>query len=204
MTSPTAPRGPPRRHLWLLVAVFFVPLVAAFVLYYGLDGWRPAGSTAHGDLIRPARPLPRVALDTPSGEPLAPDFLRGHWTLVYIGDGACDERCRAALRDMRQVRLALGDEMSRVERVFLYTDSCCDTGYLAAEHPGLIVAWLDATAGARLLEPFPTYDGIAPAAARRIYVVDPLGNLMMSYAPDAPARGMLEDLKKLLKLSHIG
>jgi hypothetical protein len=43
-----------------------------------------------------------------------------------------------------------------------------------------------------------------PETAGRIYLIDPLGNLMMSYAPDAPSMGLLEDIKKLLKLSHIG
>jgi hypothetical protein len=37
-----------------------------------------------------------------------------------------------------------------------------------------------------------------------VYLIDPLGNLMMSYAADARPKGMLEDLKKLLRLSHVG
>ena len=41
-------------------------------------------------------------------------------------------------------------------------------------------------------------------AAGRLYLVDPLGNLMMSYERGAPVKGLLDDLKKLLNLSHIG
>jgi len=55
-----------------------------------------------------------------------------------------------------------------------------------------------------LLAVFPTYDGAAPDAAGRSYLVDPLGNLMMSYPADAAPKGMLKDLKRLLRLSHIG
>jgi hypothetical protein len=48
----------------------------------------------------------------------------------------------------------------------------------------------------------PTANG-APVPDR-VYVVDPLGNLFMFYEPDAPPKGLLEDMKRLLKLSHIG
>jgi hypothetical protein len=191
-----------RRQFWIAVAMFFGPLAAAFFLYYGLDGWRPAGSTAHGELIDPARPLPELALADPSGAPVPADLLRGKWSLVYLGAGSCDARCRQALTDTRQVRLALGDDQPRVQRVFLYAGDCCDRAYFESEHPGLVIA--DLGAGSSLLAEFPSYDGVAPLEAGRTYIVDPLGNLMMSYPADVPAKGMLEDMKKLLKLSHIG
>jgi hypothetical protein len=88
--------------------------------------------------------------------------------------------------------------------VFLVTGRCCDRAFLATEHPDLIVARVDDDASAALLEPIPPYDGVPVAAAGRIYLVDPLGNLLMSYAPSAPDKAPLSDLKKLLRLSHIG
>jgi hypothetical protein len=42
------------------------------------------------------------------------------------------------------------------------------------------------------------------ADAGRIFIVDPLGNLLMSYAATAPDKALLTDMKKLLRLSHIG
>jgi hypothetical protein len=176
-----------RTQIWILVAVFFAPLALAFLLYYGSGGWRPAGSTNKGELISPARPLPGVSA------------WHGKWTLVYVGDGRCDERCRAALLLTRQTRLALNADMSRVQRVFLATGNCCDRTYLAAEHPDLDVEPVDNDAGTALLAAFPD------AASGSIYVVDPLGNLMMRHAPSAGlSKDLLEDLRKLLKLSHIG
>ena len=74
---------------------------------------------------------------------------------VYVGDGRCDERCRAALTLMRQTRLALNADMTRVQRIFLATGNCCDRAYLDAEHPGLVVALADNDAGATLLAAFP-------------------------------------------------
>lgn len=192
-----------RSRFWLLVAIFFAPLLVAFVLYYG-GGWRPSGSTNHGDLIHPPRPLPTAGLHGLQGEVIAAEVLHGKWTLVYIGAGQCDVRCREALTLMRQTRLALNDDASRIERLFLVTEPCCDQAYLDAEHAGLISARADDATGKAFVGSFPRYAGRPVEQAGRIYIVDPLGNLMMSYAPAAEPKGLLEDLKKLLKLSHIG
>jgi hypothetical protein len=200
VNTPVGRRG--RTQVWLLLAVFFVPLALAFLLYYGTGGWRPPGSTNHGELISPPRPLPSVTLPTPGGAPLAPETWHGKWTLLYVGDGRCDGRCRAALVLMRQTRLALNADMTRVQRIFLATGNCCDQAYLGAEHPDLTVALADSEAGRQLLAVFPDP---RPAADSLIYVIDPLGNLMMRHVPEPPpAKGLLEDLRRLLKLSHIG
>ena len=61
MTQSEATPQSNRRQMWLLVGLFFAPLAIAFILYYGVEGWRPHGSTNNGDLIEP-RPLPKVAL----------------------------------------------------------------------------------------------------------------------------------------------
>lgn len=186
---------------WILAGVFFAPLLLAFLLYYSGQSWRPSGSTNRGELIQPPRPLPGIELPTPTGAPLDGNTWRGKWTLLYVGDGRCDPRCREALTLLRQTRLALNADMSRVQRVFLTTGNCCDRNYLDADHPGLLIARVDNDAGAKLLAAFPD---ASAALSGRIYVVDPLGNLMMRHAPGAAPKGLLEDLKKLLKLSHIG
>lgn len=204
MTASDATTQRSRRPFWILVALFFAPLLLSFLLYYGGIDWRPTGRTHQGDLIDPARPLPQVTLPTPAGDALSLESLRGKWALVYIGDGRCDARCREALALIRQSRLALGDDMKRVNRLFLSTGECCDLDYLQAEHIGLLVAQVDNAEGERLLAEFPRYAQQPVATAGRIYIVDPLGNLMMSYAPDAPPKGLLKDMEKLLKLSHIG
>jgi hypothetical protein len=191
------------RTLAGLAALFFAPLLASFWLYYGTS-WRPAGHVNHGELISPPRPLPSVSLPrvpTAGGElsPAEPTLFRSTWTLAYVGDGGCDASCRQTLYVMRQTRLALGTDMTRVARVFLVTGNCCAKGFLAREHAGLIV--LDATgaAGEKLLGEFPPKD-----RAHSLFIVDPLGNLMMRYDVRRNPRGLLIDLRKLLELSDIG
>jgi hypothetical protein len=186
------------RTVGALAALFLLPLAFAFYTYYATD-WRPVGRVNHGTLISPARPLPAVTLPrAPGSDAAAAATLRGGWTLVYLGDGACDADCRAALRVMRQTRLALNNEMTRVARVFLVSGGCCTDSAGGAE-AGLAVLDASGSAAAPLLAQFP-----AAGRAHSIYVVDPLGNLMMSYDARVDPHGLLEDLRMLLRLSHIG
>jgi hypothetical protein len=193
------------RTLGALAALFLLPLVIAFCTYYGTD-WRPSGRVNHGQLISPARPLPAVALPrvgletgTPGAPPAAATPFRSHWSLVYVGGGDCDAACREALYLMRQTRLGLNNDMTRVERVFLVSRGCCNRSFLAHEHAGLQVLDASAPAAESLLALFP-----AEGREHTLFVVDPLGNLMMSYDARGNPHGLLEDLKKLLRLSHIG
>jgi cytochrome oxidase Cu insertion factor (SCO1/SenC/PrrC family) len=194
---------PLNRPLALVIVLFFAPLLAAFLLYY-LGAWRPSGSTQHGDLIHPARPLPAITLHDDAGKALPAALLQHSWSLVYIGDGQCNVRCKAALADMQRARELLGKDSGRVQSVFLASDRCCAGEFLHSTFPKLIVAHIDEPNAAALAALFPLYDNVPLSSAGRIYIVDPLGNLMMSYAPDAPSVGVYDDLKKLLELSHIG
>jgi cytochrome oxidase Cu insertion factor (SCO1/SenC/PrrC family) len=183
------------RVLALLAALFFLPLLLSFVLYYGTS-WRPAAQVNHGELISPVRPLPQVTLPVVEGP--WPGF-KGSWTLVYLGDGRCDEHCHAALTMSRQTRLALNNDMGRVQRLFLATGGGRDHQYLQKEHPGLAVLDASGPAASQLVLAFP-----ADGASLSVFVVDPLGNLMMRYDARENPRGLLQDLQKLLRLSHIG
>ena len=188
------------RTLALLAALFLVPLALAFFTYYG-SSWRPSRTVNHGRLISPPQVLPSVSLPQvlPAPAAAAPALFRAQWSLVYVGSGACDADCREGLFVMRAARLGLNNDMTRVAQVFLVTGDCCAREYLAHEHPGVRVLDAQGVAGAPLLRAFP-----APERAHTLFVVDPLGNLMMRYDARQNSRGLLEDLQKLLRLSHIG
>jgi hypothetical protein len=193
-----------RRILMVVAMMFFAPLALSFYLYYGKH-WHPGGRVNAGELIDPARPLPALALQlampTPDGAQTNPQLLRGKWTFLYLQRGPCNDECNRHLYDTRQVRLALDREMNRVQRVFIGDRDCCDMKELLAAHPDLtVLRW--SAADDSLLELLP--QGSAAADLHRVYLIDPLGNLMMFYAADAKPKGMLEDMKRLLRLSSIG
>ncbi len=184
-----AARAQGRRKFVIIAALFFLPVALSFALYYG-KLWRPSQTSNHGVLITPVVPLQGIPSDLP---------LQGKWSLVYIGDGTCDAACQDTLVFGRQVRLTLNNEMTRVQRIFLATSNCCNTAYLQSQHPGLLVRDLTSADGEKLLAQFPDIE-----RARTLFIVDPLGNLMMRYDTRQPPKGLQSDLKKLLKLSHIG
>jgi hypothetical protein len=186
------------RMLAVLAGLFLLPLASAFWMYYGTD-WRPLRRVNHGELITPARPLPATHLPTVIPDTAPAELFHRKWSLVYVGDGRCDEVCRKALYVMRQTRLSLNSEVGRVDRVFLATSQCCARDFFAQEHPGLVIVDATGTSAHPLLAVFPVNE-----QEQSLFIVDPLGNLMMRYDVRQNPKGLLQDLKKLLSLSHIG
>ncbi len=185
-----------RLQLLLLAAVFFGPVLIAWLLY-DPTGSRPAGdTTAHGELLTPVRLVPDANLRVAREDQDSP--YPGRWTLVHTGEGACGETCRQALYETRQVRKALGKEDRRVQRIlFLSSDAPLDPA-VAGEHPSLLVFAADHA----LAHKFVT--AAAPDDAGDIYLVDPLGNLIMRFPAGTGMKGIHRDLKKLLTISQIG
>lgn len=179
--------------LWLLIALCTAPVVASYVAFYFMP---PSGHVNYGELIE-TRPLPDARLALADGTPLQWHQLKGKWLMVTVDTGACDAECQRKLLYMRQVRLAQGKTMDRIERVWLITDAAQPAETVIREYQG---TWLIRAAGSELLKLFPAQR----AAADHIYLVDPLGNLMLRFPRDADPRKMVKDLARLLKTSGIG
>ena len=187
-TDAAAKKTRSRRTLWLVLAVCAAPMIASYAAFYF---WRPAGQVNYGELLEP-RPLAARPLASIDGSPFLLADLKGEWVLLKAGPAACDEACRRSLVYMRQVRLAQGRETGRIERVWLLTDAGAPDPALVAEHPGLRIV-RDGEVAAALPAP--------RSASEHIYVVDPLGNLMMRFPPDPEPQRMLKDLSRLLRHS---
>ena len=179
----------------LLMLVFFGPLALAVVAFYGPWEWVPRG-TPHGELIQPPLPLPPGALTTRSGDRTAPDWYRERWSLVYARTAQCTEPCLVELDRLNQVRLALGDDRQRVQLVFLFAGA----GPELPPEASVLTARLDDAAGTAMLELL----GAERVRDGRIYIADPLGNLVMTYPPGTEQRGIFEDLERLLTVTAIG
>jgi len=188
----------------LLVALFALPLILAYGLYW--YGWRPGGTINHGELVQPARPIADATLRTLEGRDIRFHDLRRKWVLVYFGSSQCGEACERNLYKMRQVRLAQGKDADRILRVFLVTDTHTLDRLRPklAQYPGMQVITGPAENVKTLAQQFALPAGSPLDGLERIYVVDPLGNLMMSYPAGADASGVRKDLVRLLKVSQIG
>jgi len=181
-----------RLTLLLISAVFFAPIFLAIYLYFSDNPWRPSETTQLGTLIMPPVQLPNETLT--AGED-AFSFAEV-WSLVVLANDQCDVRCMTALEDIRQIRLSLGPKMPRVQTVFLPAGAAANVRLDARAFPKMIVA--DPAAAAIIHERVDDWqDG-------QIFLVDPFGNLMMSYAPGTDKGDVRKDLGHLLQLSEIG
>jgi hypothetical protein len=168
----------PRLKLGALFLACAAPFVLGWAAWY--FGWGTGTAGNYGELIAP-RPL--------AGPPL--QALRGKWVLVTFDAAACDAYCERKLYFMRQVRTAQGKEQGRIERLWVLTDA-------ETPRPELLAA----IEGTRISKARP--EGFPGHPVDHIYVVDPLGNLMMRFPRDPDPSKMLKDLQRLLKYSRIG
>jgi hypothetical protein len=192
-----------KRGRWMLILVLLVcasPLIASYFTYYVL---KPDKRTNYGTLIdQRAHPVPALATTTVDGRPQSLQALQGKWIMLMTAPGTCPQTCRQQLLAMRQLRLMQGKEMDRIERVWLITDREPLDTIIMREFDGThmlradgaaVAAWLPADAGT--------------TSADHLYLIDPLGHLMMRFPQDPQlqqVRKVYKDINKLLKASAVG
>jgi len=182
-----------RRVALLILAVCAAPTLAAWFAYFV---WQPQARLNYGELIEAHR-LPEREFRGLDGRPFRFSQLRGKWLMLQTDSGSCAETCRTKLLYMRQGRLAQGKGADRIERVWILTDRTSPDAVLLREFPGMHV--VRAPESAKLAE-FPA----ARSSADYIYIVDPLGNLMLRFPAEPDPRRMVKDLERLLRASRVG
>jgi hypothetical protein len=186
-----------RIKLVALLTICASPLIASYLTYYVI---KPQGRTNYGAFLDPRHyPIPDLGSSALDGKPLALDAYKGKWIMLQVNGSDCQKACTKKLYDMRQLRTAQGKDRDRIERVWLITDSEpldtivmreYDGTRLLRARPDAVKAWLPTEPGAN--------------AADHIYMIDPLGNLMMRFPKDANPNKIKKDIVKLLKASSIG
>lgn len=197
-------RSASRRKILLLAALFALPVVVAYALYF--SGWRPAATGNHGELMQPPRPIADAALIRLDGKSMHFRELNGKWTLLAFSAAECLKPCERNLYNMRQVIAAQGEKAGRVQSALVVTDlKALDLlRYTVRDYPGLYVIIGPPEAVANLARRFTLPVGSPLENPDRIYLVDPLGNFMMSYPAGADPNGIRKDLSRLLRVSRIG
>ena len=179
-----------------IAALFLVPMMVAWFLYLGRAG-SGASMDAHGVLADPPVTLGDIGLPA-GGDAGSEARLNGRWTFLYLQRGDCAAACEQALIRMRQVRLALGKDASRVQRVLLPVNPGPDSERLAQAFPGMAIVAAGAPGRSELIA------RIGSRQAGEILLADPLGNLILSYPPGLDPDGLFRDARHLLRLSKIG
>ena len=203
-TKPAKPRS--ILPLVLVLLVCLAPLVFALLAYYvPALGLRPSGENNYGALVEPQRPVPEAqALDlhTLDGQPFDLRSLHGKWVLLSAGSGACPESCVKKLFILRNSHASQGKEVNRLTRVWFITDDAPVSQQILDAYKGTIMVRADPARLAAYLAPKAT----DPSAtlATPMWIIDPLGNLMMQFPANADPIKVRNDIKKLLANSRIG
>lgn len=183
-----------------LLVLFSLPLLAVVGMRW-LD-YRPGGAS-HGELLTPPKVLQLPAITDLQGKTFGTEQWKKKWHMVVIATGNCAADCQERIHLVRQIHVTLNKEIERVERVLVVPDADKNTDLAALQqtYPDLVIlSGTDATALAQQFD-LPSQPG---STAGRVYVVDPLGNLMMSYPADFDPKGMQSDMTRLLKYSWVG
>ena len=182
-----------RLKMLLLLVVCAAPVIASYVTFYFI---KPEGRINYGELVD-VKPLPDAALTLLDGRPATLAEYRGKWLLLTLDGGVCAEACVKKLYNMRQVRTAQGKDRDRIERAWLITDDAPLSTMTMREYDGTRMLRIR---DAGLLRAFPA----AGNPADHIYLVDPLGNLVLRFPKAEDPAQMKKDLDRLLKYSRIG
>lgn len=186
-----------RWKLLLVLAVCAAPMLLSYLFYFVI---KPEGRTNYGVILDPrSYPMPKLDTHLLGGESKELDAYKGKWILLQADSGECADACKKKMYDMRQLRLIQGKEMDRIERVWLITDNKPVDTVLIREYDGTrmlsvsqdkLKSWLPVDANTVISD--------------HIYMIDPLGNLMMRFPKDADPNKVKKDIGKLLKASAIG
>ncbi|GJI95293.1 cytochrome c oxidase subunit I [Duganella caerulea] len=190
----------------LVLAVCAAPLVGSYLTYYVI---KPKGGvTNYGALIDPRdHPIPAMASTTLDGKPATLENYKGKWIMLKVGPSDCRQDCQDQLFAMRQLRTMQGKEMERIERVWLITDDQPLDTLLMRVNDGTRMLRAPAAVVEKWL---PLEQAAGDRAADHVYLIDPLGNLMMRFPKGAVSsdtekvKKVHKDISKLLKASAIG
>lgn len=188
----------------ILIMLFVGPMIAAWVCYVKSDAFY-SHTTNAGQLIKNPINFSQLKLYNTDGTPWDPVIFKQHWVLFYLVPTSYAKNCEKNLYSMRQVRIALGKDRNRVERLIVTfpkqatpdLDKLLNKDYSGTQH-----AIVDAEQIKHFLKKV-TENSIALQQGT-LYLVDPLGNLMMQYPGDIAPKKLLNDLTRLLKVSQIG
>jgi cytochrome oxidase Cu insertion factor (SCO1/SenC/PrrC family) len=194
MSQSTSSVDPSKRiKLLLVIAVFAAPVAGAYLAY---KFWRPTSTMNYGELIAPTQ-MPTTPLTLANGGTFSLASQSGKWLMVSVDSGPCMEACEHKLYLMRQLRTALGKHQDRIERVWLIEDAAPLEAELVKKYLGTLFV---RAAGADWLSRFPVKGSVRD----HLYLIDPLGNLMMRYPKNPDAKRVLRDLNRLMTVSQVG
>jgi hypothetical protein len=183
-----------RISLLLVLLVCALPVIFSYLTYYVI---RPQSSTAYGELIVPPRDLPYLPITNLEDKTSNLQDLRGQWLLVTVSGGACNLDCENLLYVQRQLHKSLGKEQTKLERVWLVTDTVPVSPKLIEALNGATVLRIKADSLGQWLSP-----ASDKSLSDHLYLIDPMGRWMMRFPPHPDASSATKikrDVERLIR-----
>jgi cytochrome oxidase Cu insertion factor (SCO1/SenC/PrrC family) len=187
--------------VWFVVLAFIAPVVLAYIMFFFVD---VKSFVNHGEILNPIVHIRSFELKDENNEIIPEGELTYKWRIISFIGKDCDQQCESRLFDSRQIHTSLGKNQHRLIRMFVHLEPAGESlsALIAEKHPNITRVNGDATIIINALG-----DNIRDNASiqnNEIYIMDPMGNVMMRFTQEQPNKEFLHDLKKLLKASQIG
>jgi hypothetical protein len=193
-----------KRKLLSIFAWFLIPLAVAFTWYKLLpEDYRPASMTNSGQLLDPVFTLTEFNYQSINDEAFGNEDVEKVWTLLHFIEGECEAACSESLYNTRQMRISFGKDIDRLDRVAVVSSSVKSESNrkMWASHPDLkVLIGTGKGMGQQIENEVPQFN----RSSNAVYLLDPLGNVVMRFPATLEVKLMKKDIKKLLKLSHVG
>lgn len=188
------------RLVLILVALTGLLPFAAAWQYAQHPEWVSKTSN-YGTLVMPVQALPEgTLLKKAYGDPKLVDEVSGRWVMLQVSQDGCGSACGDTLHKTHQGWLMLNKEMLRVRRVLLVKDEKTWQKDAVRKDDALVTAHLEPA----LLEVLRAAVGNSSIPEGTLFLVDPLMNVALWYAPGFDPYRLVKDIKHLLKASQIG
>lgn len=192
---------PPRVTLLVILGLFTLPLALAWMMNSGSIHYQSAATVNLGRLVSPVVPLDWSSV-APRTNDSATAGLNGFWVILYAVPPICNEECLAAVTQLRQVHRAAGKDQNRIKIALLVEPSISQSlvdELLAIDPRFNLVESLSRTVSRTLAQADAADHPQGGQSA--VYLVDPVGNIMMTYNGESSPNRLSKDLKRLLTWS---
>ncbi len=180
-----------RIYFILIILSFIGPLIFATLMYIYRDSLPIAPPSTNGELLESMINIHKNS----TSEKTLKTFSNKKWSLIFVVRGnKCDKTCSEILHLIRQTRISLNQDSSRVMNIVI-TDQKNDDieGLINADYKNIN----------KLIDPKLLDNELLNNGT--LYISDPLGNIFMFYNKEnLNFKGLRKDLKKVLKISQIG
>ena len=175
-----------KKEFWMLLAMFILPIAFGTLFFYANPNYFSDSTVNYGELVRPV-----IATDDTDIEIEGSASLQDIWTMVYVSS-RCDDDCEKAVADMKTIRTLMNADMRRIQRMIIIENNSTPT----VNDETLIKAKITSEKLTKSLKKY---------TENVIYLIDPIGNIMLYYEPqNIDIRLVIKDLKRLFKYSRIG